>query len=661
MTSTAETKVEGDQLHPLFPHLFAPLDVGPIRLKNRIVNSAHQSGFAAGGRYTPQLVEYHRERARGGAALIVSQATAVVPGYLDLWNVDDDIVDQYREVVGVVTEHGAHYFVELWHPGRQSDWTGQGADFYEAPSGIPTSSYGIDWRVPHELESGRILELVEAFRAAARRCREGGVSGIELHFAHGNLVEQFMSPLTNRRNDEWGGTLENRLRFAKEVATAVREAVGPDLAVGARLTGSGLDPDEPDHLDMLEIAGTIDSWKLLDYLSVTMGHYGDALNTARNIPNMTFEPGLWSRYGKGVKKVVEVPVFLVGRANHPRVAEELIASGSCDAVVMARALIADPYLPEKARAGKVADIRPCVGSMDCLKHLHRGGGIRCIHNPVVSREARWGGTVPPAAVPRRVLVVGGGPTGLESARVAAVRGHDVHLLEAASVLGGQVRDAARAPGRSELAQIVDWLATQCAGVGVRIELGVTASVDEVLSRSPEVVVVATGSTMSPVSTDGLVMLGVHDALHGAIPAGAHVVVYDEFGDWQGFAVALSLAKRRAKVEFVTPTPYPGSALELTNWRIAYERLVSLGVAFHPVTTVVAGEGATVTLKNSFCSERSILHAVDAVVSVPFPTAEDGLYHDLKGRVPELHLAGDALAPRGIQAGVYDGHAVGREI
>jgi 2,4-dienoyl-CoA reductase-like NADH-dependent reductase (Old Yellow Enzyme family) len=421
---------EGETVHQQFPNLFSPLKVGPLTLKNRFVNSAHQSGFAHAGDYTPELYAYQRERARGGAAVILSQATSVIPGYLDLWNVDERIVEQYRNMVKTVGEHGAHYFAELWHPGRLSHYTGIGTDFYEAPSAVPLLVDGIDWRVPHALETDRILAIIEAFRESAARCREGGLSGIELHFAHGNLIEQFISPMTNHREDEWGGSLENRLRFAKEVAMAVREAVGSDLAVGARITGSGLDPGEPSHMDMLEVCGTIDSWKLLDYLSVTMGHYADEINTARNIPNMTFEPGLWGRFGKGVKNVVDIPVFLVGRVNHPRVAEELIANGSCDAVVMARALIADPYFPLKAETGRVTEIRPCVGAMNCVQHLFRDGAIRCIHNPTVSREATLGGELPPASEPRRVVVIGGGPSGLECARVAAVRGHEVTLLEA---------------------------------------------------------------------------------------------------------------------------------------------------------------------------------------------------------------------------------------
>lgn len=652
----------GEDAPSSFPHLFSPLRVGPIILKNRIVNSAHQTGFASGGRYTPQLIAYHRERARGGAGLIVSQATGVTADYLDLWNVDEPIVEQYRELARVIGAYGAHYFAELFHPGRESHYTGDGAAIHAAPSAVPLRSYGVGWRVPHALDAAAIAGIVAAFGAAARRCRQGGLSGVTLHFAHGNLVEQFMSPVTNRRSDEWGGSLDNRLRLAKEIAMAVREAVGPGLVVGARITGAGLDPGEPDHLDMLEIAGTIDSWGLLDYLDVTMGHYADALNAARNIPNMSFAPGLWARFGRGMKHVVGVPVFLVGRINHPRVAEELIAEGCCDAVVMARALIADPYLPAKAAAGRVAEIRPCVGAMNCFDHLHRGGGIRCIHNPVVGREERWGGELPAATTRRRVVVVGGGPAGLECALVAAQRGHQVVLLERDATLGGQVRAAARGPGRAELAQIVDWRAERCRQEGVDVRLATPASVRSLAALEPDAVVVATGSQPSPPPfSSELPLVAPAAVLDGTARGARHVVVYDDCGDWPGTSVAHALAARGANVEVVTPATYPGSALELTNWRLSYAELVRLGVRFHPVSTIAAVKGSNVVISQGFGAAERSLSGIDAIVAVTVPTSCDELYGELRDAPYETHLAGDAVAPRGVEEAVYDGHCIGRQL
>lgn len=649
-----------------FPHLFTPLQVGPVTLKNRIVNSAHQTGFASGGRYTDQLLAYHQERARGGAGLIISQATSVTPEYLDLWNCDGEIIDQYRALMQVVGQHGTHYFAELSHPGRQSHYSGFGAEVYYAPSAVPLHNFGTHWRVPHELESAAIRAIIAAFGAAARRCREGGLPGVAVHVAHGNLIEQFMSPQTNHRTDEWGGPLENRLRLAREVLLAVREAIGPGLALGARITGAGLDEGEPSEFDMLEIAGTIESWGLLDYFDVTMGHYSDALNTARNIPNMTFEPGLWARYAKGIKNIVSVPVFLVGRINHPQVAEDLIADGSCDAVTMARALIADPYLPAKAAAGRVQEIRPCVGAMNCVNHLTHGGGIRCIHNPVVSREGAWGEQFQPAAACRRVVVVGGGPGGMECARVAAARGHEVILLEREQALGGQVRDAAKAPGRAELAQIIEYLEGRCAAAGVDVRLATHATPDSVGALQPDAVVIATGSRLPAARPPGgldpeLPYVDPIAALNATVPVGHRVVVLDEFGDWQGMSIVHALAARGAEVELVTPVMYPGAALELTNWRVCYEQLSALGVRFHPVADITAVHSRDVVIRRGFSRAEHVIPSVDSIVMVRMPVAEDSLYRQLRQSPFEVHIAGDALAPRGIEEAVFDGQRLGREL
>lgn len=646
-----------------FPYLFSPLKVGPVTLKNRVISSAHQTRFASEGHYTPRLLAYHRETARGGAAVIMSQATCVTPGYVDLSNIDESIVDEYRTVVRAMAEHGAHYFAELFHPGRQGTYTGSDAEIYNAPSAVPLSDHGVRWRVPHRLEPEAITAIVSAFGDAARRCRDGGLPGIALHFAHGNLVEQFMSPRTNLRVDEWGGALDNRLRLAREILLAVREAAGPDLAIGIRITGAGLDPGEPGQLDMLEIAGTIGSWRLVDYFDVTMGHYSDGLNSARNIPNMTFRPGLWAEYGKNMKSVVDVPVFLVGRINHPRIAEELLASGSCDAVAMARALIADPYLPAKARAGNVTSIRACVGAMNCVDHLHRGRSIRCVQNPVVGREESWGGELPPARHLRTVVVVGGGPAGLECARVAAVRGHGVTLLEMGSSLGGQVRVAAKAPSRGELAQITEWLMVACDGAGVEVRLGVEATAAGIAELRPDAVVVATGSRMPlPVLDTVLPLVDPVTALDDrARGLGQHVVVFDEFGDWQGMSVAHAVAARGATVELVTPVTFPGAALEGSNWRIAYERLTALGVNFHPVSEIAAATGDTVLIRRGFGRAEYTITGVDAIVAVTIPVAQDSLFWQLRSILPDVHVVGDALAPRGIEEAIFDGHRLGREL
>ena len=651
--------------HARFPILFSPLRIGPLTVKNRIVNSAHQPRFAHAGRYTDQLIAYQRERAVGGAAVIVSQATGVTPDYLDLKNVDDRIVDDYHRIVAAIRPFGARYFAELYHPGRQSEYTGFGSEIYYAPSAVPLDAFGRESRIPHELDGTTIKSIIAAFGAAARRCREGGLDGIELHFAHGNLAEQFMSPLTNMRADEWGGSIENRLRFAREVVEAVRVSVGRDLVVGCRLTGAELDEGGLNQLDMMEIAGLMDQWRTLDYFSITMGHYSDLINTVRNMPDMTFKPGLWAEFGRAIKSVVTVPTFLVGRINHPEVAEDLLTRGCCDMVVMARGLVADAYFPEKALRGDVDDIRPCVGAMTCMARHERGLGISCIYNPTVGRELSWGGDLPPAEVRRRVAVVGGGPAGLEFARVAARRGHEVTLLEREHALGGQVRIAMRAPQRQDLGQIGEWLHRQCEKAGVTIRLGTVADAASLRDLSPDVVVIATGAL--PGCSSAEVAPGavpVHEAwtvLRNGSDVGHSVLVADEAGNRVGFSVAQQLAEQGHHVTFATTTIYPGSSIDTMSWRVTYARLVELGVAFLPLVKLTAVAEGAVRLRHVYTRSETVVEGVDTVVTAALPRADDRLYRTLLGEFGEVHLIGDAVAPRGIEQAVCDGQELARAI
>ena len=655
--------------HPQFPHLFSPLKIGSMTVKNRLMNSNHGTSFARDGLYTDQLVAYQRERARGGAAIIGSQGTSITPDYGTLRNVDDRIIPWYQKVTEEAHKYGAKYVAELTHQGRQSDFQSTGfnrpVSYAPSPLAAPDRTRG-GWTIPRELEPGQIREILATFAAAARRCQLGGVDAIELHFAHGMLVEEFMSPLTNHRTDEWGGSLENRLRFAREVLYAVREAVGREMVVGCRMTGSDLDEGGLGQWDMLEIAGLLDELKMLDYFDITMGHYSDKLNRSRNMPGMSYRPGVWARYSEQIKNIVSVPTFLVGRINHPAIAESLLAQGKCDMVVMARALIADPYFPIKTFEGRVDDIRFCVAAQDgCVGHAATLRPITCVQNPVVSRELEWGGEeIPRASQPKDVLVIGGGPAGLECARVAAERGHRVVLLERQQVLGGQVRIAAKAPERDELGQMIEWLKGQCEKLGVDIRLSTEATDEQVLQMSPEVVVVATGALPGPLASatpDGASIVDAWSVLDGGEEVGKRVVIVDEPGMQPAFSVAEYLAVRGHDIEYVAHSVYPGINVEQTKWRETYQNLMELGVKFHTLTMVSKVDGERVTTKNLYTKKEDVLDGIVTVVTGMSPIVNDSLYRSLTGKVPSLHLIGDAITPRGIEEAYFEGQMIGREI
>jgi hypothetical protein len=397
-----------------------------------------------------------------------------------------------------------------------------------------------------------------------------------------------------------------------------------------------------------------------------MGHYSDALNVARNMPNMTFPPALWQKYGRLVKSVVDVPVFLVGRINHPRTAEDLLEANICDAVVMARALIADPHLPEKARTGRTGDIRPCVGAMNCIDSVEHGRGIRCIHNPRVGHELDFPEEVEAGAGGKQVLVVGGGPAGLEAARVAAARGHRVTLLEKAGAVGGQVSVASRAPGRAELASIVEWLEHQCRANGVDIRTGQTATPETIVASRPDVVVIATGASYPHRPAPGgafeaadiddlgshLQLVGLEQVLAGEVTTG-RVVVYDAIADWPGFNAARVLAERGCEVRYVTPERYPGAALEVTNWRMEYQALSEQGVELLPVSEVVGSVPGGLVLRRGFARDTEKLQDVDTVVWIGPPASDTALRASLQDQAATILVVGDAYAPRTVEQAILD--------
>ena len=651
-----------------FRSLFTPIQVGRLTLKNRIYSSGHAEAMAEGGRPTERLQQYHEGKARGGCALtIFGGSSSVHPSspaaaWKQIANHDDSIIPAYRAIANAVHRHDCLVFTQLTHLGRRAQSDPEAGNVLLAPSQIPER---VHREIPHELEAEQIAELVRAFGEAARRCRDGGLDGIEISMAHNHLIDQFWSPLFNERSDEYGGSLENRMRFGMEVLREIRRRVGGDFIVGARISGDERTPGGLTTRDMAAIARRLAGAGLIDFLSIIGGGAHSYTLQAAAVPNMSFATGVFVPLATLIKEAVPgMPILHASRIVDPRHADRIVADGQVDVVGMTRALIADPDLPRKAREGRLDDIRTCVGANEgCIDRIYQGKAVTCVQNPATGREAELG-DVRPASTPKKVVIIGGGVAGLEAARMAALRGHRVLLLEKATELGGQVLLAARAPARAEYAGIVRFLASQIRKLGVDVRLGVEATPDLVLAEHPDAVVVATGSHpyIPPVpGSDGKHVVTDRDVLGGEAKVGANVVVVDDVHTEEALSTAELLLDQGKRVEVISPLFYVGQDIGVTSIAPLYARLYTKGVVLTPCSELRAVEGSTVVVRNVYSGAERRIEAVDTVVLAVGSRSTDALYRALKGQVPALHAAGDCVAPRGVHQAILDGTRAARAI
>jgi len=648
--------------------LFSPIQVGSVTLKNRIYSSGHAEAMAEGGRPGDRLTRYHAAKARGGCALTIFGGSSSVhrsspaAAWKQIANHDDSIIAPYRALADAVHAHGCLVFTQLTHMGRRAQADGEEADVLLAPSQIPER---VHRDVPHELEAEQIAELVRAFGDAARRCREAGLDGIELSMAHNHLIDQFWSPLFNQRLDEYGGILENRMRFGMEVLRETRRRVGRDFVVGARISGDEFTRGGLTAADMAEIARRLAVSGLVDFLSIIGGGAHTYELQAAAVPNMSYATGVFVPLAAAIKQAAPgVAIFHASRIVDPVHADRVVAAGEVDVVGMTRALIADPELPRKAREGRLDDIRTCVGANEgCIDRIYQGKPVTCVQNPATGRERELA-EIHPAAKPRKVVVVGGGVAGLEAARMAALRGHRVLLFEKTAELGGQVLLAARAPARGEYAGIVRFLAGQVRKLGVEIRVGLEATPPSVLVERPEAVVIATGShpfVPAVPGSDGKHVVTDREVLTGEAKVGASVVVVDDVHTQQALSTAELLVEQGKRVEVISPLFYVGQDIGVTSIAPLYKRLFTRGVVLTPGTELRAVEGSAVIVANVYSGAERRIEGVDTVVLSAGSRSTDSLYRALKGQVPELHAVGDCVAPRGVHQAILDATRVARKI
>jgi len=649
--------------------VFSPIDVGPVRLSNRIARAAHGTGLASRG-IGADLIAYHEKAARGGVGLIVLEIacvhrSAASPTSIPAW--DDSVIAGYEALMDVLGAYDVRVFQQLWHGGHHS--LGFGGSPPWCASSVPAVDIGV---MPVAMTHAQIDELVEAYAAAAARARNGGLHGVEVHAAHGYLLNQFLSPLTNRREDEYGGSLANRLRFPLRVVESVREAVGRDLAVGVRLNGEDGVPGGLTNADMIEIAETIEATGAIDYVSVSLGN---RWAPHRTIAAMDAPHGYELPTSVPIARAVEVPAIVTGRIVSLARAEEVIASGMADIVSMVRAMIADPGLVLKTREGHIRDVRPCVGcNHGCF------GGLRlspprvgCAVNPGAGRELTLSDDLLTAvSAPRRVLVVGGGPAGLEAARVAATRGHHVTLCEALPGLGGQLAIARRAPLRGEIGNIVDWLEAQLDRFGVEVHTGFTADAVYVRQFAPDAVILATGCVprrdgfqaarpRHEVHSEGSNRIHTSwDLLRGDVEVGETALVLDDLGHYEAIAVVDRLVEKVETVHFVTRFAEPGVLVHSSLSAVpARARFAQHDVRVHAHSWLVSVERDSAVI-GSLDSDRTTRFDVDTtiLVSGAEPTHPYDLVAGFDGQVA---VVGDALSQRFMLQAISDGNLAGREL
>jgi len=649
---------------PKFPNLFSPVHIGGVEIANRIVSTGHETTMGERGLISDRMIAYHEARARGGAGLIIVQAagiheTARYSAHL-LMLTDDHAIPGYARLAERLHGFGTKVFGQLFHPGREIFDTEDGtAAVGYAPSAVPTSRFRV---MPVPLTLGLIAEIVDGYARAARRLMAAGLDGCEIVASHGYLPAQFLNPSLNLRDDEYGGSLVNRTRFINETAAAIRDATQPDFAISLRISGEEKDAEAMDPAEILEACRLINREGVVDCFHVIAGTSASMEGAAHIAPAMHLAPGYTAPIAASVKRLVGKPVIVTGRINQPQVAEAILASGQADLCGMTRAMICDPQMPAKARAGRTNDIRACIGcDQACIGHFHKSAPVSCIQFPESGRELTLAARKTPAARKRKVIVAGAGPAGLKAAAVLAERGHEVTLCEAAPREGGQALLAQLLPGRAEFGGIVTNLAreVELAGVSLRRRTTVTRALIE--AEAPEVVVVATGGKPRRPALPGTDTAHVVDAwqvLKGEANVGASVVIADWRADWIGLGIAEKLARDGCRVRLCVEGLMAGETMPWYVRDPAVGRVHKLGVEIVTYARLFGVDGDTVYLRHAASGEPILMEGVDTLVLSQGHERVATLETELAGWDGEVHIIGDALTPRTAEEAVLDALKVG---
>lgn len=640
----------------ILKHLFSPIQIGSMTAKNRLLMSAMSINFGVdeNGWVTDQLSAYLAARAEGGAGMILVGGGGVhptgleLPGLPALW--DDGCIPALRKMVTTVKRYDTCFGVQLMHGGRQSYH-----DHKVAPSPIPAPA--VVKGIPTALTVEAIAELVAAFGDAARRCRDAGFDFVEVHGAHGYLINQFLALNSNQRDDQYGGSFENRIRFFLELLADIKAKVGSDFPVGLRINGEDYIEGGWTLTDALRLAPILES-KGADYLHVSAGVYGSSQLT---IPSMYVAHGCFVDLAEAVKQVVTIPVVGVGRIKSPEMADRILKEGRADVVAMGRALIADPMLPVKAQAGQLSTIRPCIGC--CLGCIHAVLALEagaCVVNPDVGREylLQRDETAP---LSKQVLVVGAGPAGLAAARMAANRGHHVSVIEEKGSVGGLLRLAARPPGRGEIMEIIDFLTSEAERLGVCLRLNTRLDAALLDELNPDVVILASGSQpempiIKGLFTTGMDLCTVTEVLEGKI-TGDRVIILG--GGQAGLVTADFLAEKGREVAVLNRKRHFAEEMSSNDRFYLRERLKSERVHLFKQVSVKTFTDTGVVFTTA--GTPRTLEGFDTVVVAEALTSVRDAKQMLDRRKYEVYLIGDAKTPRNLMLAQSEAEEIARSI
>ena len=652
------------RLMSAFPHLFSPITIRNLEIKNRIVFTGHMT-YLNEGIPGDRLVAYHGARAAGGTGLIVTEVAGVhssayySPNMIDAS--DPACIPGYRRVAESVHREGTRIFAQLFHPGREIKMSSDGT----TPTAYSASASANErfHLTPRAIPKRLIREIVEGYGVSANHIQQAGVDGVEIVASQGYLPAQFLNPGVNRRDDRYGGSFTNRLRFLKEIVDAIRIQTD-DFIVGIRLSAHEMAPQGLETEDMAAVCEALDGHGGLDYFNVVAGTSATLGGSIHIVPPMMVEHGYVAPLAAQIRARVGKPVIVTGRINQPQIAERILSEGQADLCGMTRALICDPQMPNKAREERLEDIRACIGcNQACIGHSHTGHRISCIQHPETGREIEYGKR-DRVANARKILVAGGGPAGMKAAAVAAERGHSVTLYEAGARVGGQALLAQLLPGRAEFGGIVTNLAREMELAGVEVVVNTQVTPALVEGKKPDAVIIATGAIPRVPEIPGAEEAHVVSAwqvLRNEVNVGHSVVIADWRCDWVGLGLAEQLAREGCRVRLGVNGYMPGQSLQQYVRDHWLGTIHKLGVEVIPMVRLFGADADSVYFQHTTNDEPVICEEVETLVLSLGHDAVNDLDEALCDLDCELLMVGDCIGPRSAEEAVLEGLKAGLSV